>query len=52
MYFVVCDRERIHMNCVYMERRTFIVEIMSKATRKKDSIIKLNKYMNAGVREY
>ena len=48
---VVCDRERIHMNCVY-GAPDFIVEIMSKATRKKDSIIKLNKYMNAGVREY
>ena len=48
---VVCDRERIHMNCVY-GAPDFIVEIMSKTTRKKDSILKLNKYMNAGVREY
>jgi len=45
------DRERIHMNCVY-GAPDFIVEIMSKTTRKKDSILKLNKYMNAGVREY
>ena len=48
---MVCDRERIHMNCVY-GAPDFIVEIMSKTTRKKDSILKLNKYMNAGVREY
>lgn len=48
---VVCDRGRISMNCVY-GAPDFIVEIMSKATRRKDSIIKLNKYMNAGVREY
>ena len=43
---VVCDRERIHMNCVY-GAPDFIVEIMSKTTRKKDSILKLNKYMSA-----
>lgn len=30
----------------------FIVEILSKSTKKKDPVIKLNKYLNAGVREY
>lgn len=30
----------------------FVVEIISKSSRKTDTIIKLNKYMNAGVREY
>ena len=30
----------------------FVVEIISKSSRKKDTIIKLNKYMRAGVREY
>lgn len=29
-----------------------VVEIVSKSSRKTDTIIKLNKYMNAGVREY
>ena len=26
--------------------------MLSKSTKKKDSVIKLNKYLNAGVREY
>ena len=30
----------------------FVVEIISKSSRRTDTIIKLNKYMNAGVREY
>lgn len=30
----------------------FVVEIISKSSRKMDTIIKLNKYLNAGVREY
>ena len=29
-----------------------MIEILSPSTRKKDMVIKLNKYMNAGVREY
>ena len=29
-----------------------VVEVLSKHTRKKDMTIKLNKYVNAGVREY
>ena len=41
---VVCDRERIHMNCVY-GAPDFIVEIMSKTTRKKDSILKLMNFL-------
>jgi Uma2 family endonuclease len=30
----------------------FVVEIISKSSRRTDTAIKLNKYMNAGVREY
>jgi len=30
----------------------FVVEIISKSSRRTDTVIKLNKYMNAGVREY
>ena len=30
----------------------FVAEIISKSSRKTDTIIKLNKYMKAGVREY
>ncbi len=30
----------------------FVVEVLSPSTRRKDALIKLNKYANAGVREY
>lgn len=30
----------------------FVIEVLSKSTKKKDSFTKLNKYQNAGVREY
>ena len=48
---IVCDREKIINRCVY-GAPDFIIEILSKSTKKKDSVIKLNKYLNAGVREY
>ncbi len=48
---VVCDRRKIIKRCVY-GAPDFVVEILSPSTEKKDSIIKLNKYMNAGVQEY
>ena len=48
---VVCDRDKIIRRCVY-GAPDFIIEILSKSTKKKDSVIKLNKYLNAGVREY
>ena len=48
---IVCDRDKIINRCVY-GAPDFIIEILSKSTKKKDSVIKLNKYLNAGVREY
>ena len=48
---VICDRSRVIRRCVY-GAPDFVVEILSPSTRKKDVTIKLNKYMNAGVREY
>ncbi|MBU3877778.1 Uma2 family endonuclease [Faecalicatena sp. AGMB00832] len=48
---VVCDRSKVIDRCVY-GTPDFIIEVLSKSTKKKDAVIKLNKYMNAGVREY
>ncbi len=48
---VVCDRSRIIQRCVY-GAPDMVIEILSKSTRKKDMFVKLNKYMDAGVREY
>ena len=48
---VVCDRDKVIRRCIY-GAPDFVVEILSPSTRKKDMIIKLNKYLNAGVKEY
>lgn len=48
---IVCDRSKIIRRCVY-GAPDFILEVLSPSTRKKDMFIKLNKYLNAGVREY
>lgn len=48
---IVCDRDKIIERCVY-GAPDFVIEVLSKSTKKKDSFIKLNKYQNAGVREY
>lgn len=48
---VVCDRDKVINQCVY-GAPDFVVEVLSKSTKKKDSVTKLNKYMNAGVKEY
>ena len=48
---IVCDRNKVIGRCVY-GAPDFIVEILSPSTRRKDMVIKLNKYMNAGVKEY
>lgn len=48
---IVCDRSKVIRRCVY-GAPDFVVEVLSPSTKKKDMIIKLNKYMNAGVREY
>lgn len=48
---IVCDRDKIINRCIY-GAPDFIIEVLSKSSTKRDSVIKLNKYMNAGVREY
>lgn len=48
---VVCDRDKIIKRCVY-GAPDFVVEVLSPSTKRKDSIIKLSKYISAGVREY
>lgn len=48
---IVCDRDKVINRCVY-GAPDFVIEVLSKSTRKKDAIIKLNKYLNAGVKEY
>lgn len=48
---VVCDRDKIINRCVY-GAPDFVVEILSPSTAKKDSLLKLRKYKEAGVREY
>ncbi len=49
--FITCDRSKFH-NARLFGAPDFIIEILSPSTRKKDLFIKLNKYQNAGVREY
>ncbi len=48
---IVCDRSKVIDRCIY-GAPDFVLEVLSKSTKRKDMIIKLNKYMNAGVREY
>lgn len=48
---VVCDRDKIRDFGIY-GAPDFVLEILSKSTRKKDMTIKLDKYLEAGVREY
>ncbi len=48
---VVCDRDKIIRRCIY-GAPDLVIEVLSPSTRRKDMIIKLNKYLCAGVREY
>ena len=48
---VVCDRSKVKRRCIY-GAPDFVVEVLSESTKKKDMFLKLNKYQNAGVREY
>lgn len=49
--FIVCDRSKIH-HARCFGAPDMIIEVLSPSTKKKDMFIKLNKYQNAGVREY
>lgn len=48
---ILCDRNKVIRRGVYGVP-DLALEILSKSTRKKDMVIKLNKYMAAGVKEY
>ena len=48
---VVCDNEKIRTRRC-LGAPDLALEIMSPSSRGRDSILKLNKYMNAGVREF
>ena len=48
---MICKKDIITKQNVF-GAPDFVVEVLSKSTRKKDMGIKLSKYINAGVREY
>ena len=48
---VICDRDKIQMRCCY-GAPDMVIEIVSPSSRRKDLILKTQKYMDAGVREY
>lgn len=48
---IICDRDKVIRRCIY-GAPDFVLEVLSPSTKKKDTVIKLHKYMNAGVREY
>ena len=48
---VICDNEKIRTR-VCFGAPDLAVEIMSPSSRSRDSVLKLNKYMSAGVREF
>ncbi|MGN0658017.1 MAG: Uma2 family endonuclease [Emergencia sp.] len=49
--FIVCDRDKIGPHRLE-GAPDFIIEVLSPSTGRKDSLIKLQKYADAGVREY
>lgn len=49
---VICDKETINEKGKYKGTPTLVVEILSKSTKGKDIITKLNLYLETGVREY
>lgn len=48
---ILCDSQKNINRCIY-GAPDFVMEVLSKSTKKKDMSLKLHKYQNAGVREY
>lgn len=48
---IICDPEKIQRFGIF-GAPDFVLEVLSPSTRKKDLTLKLNKYIEAGVREY
>ncbi|MCI9169284.1 MAG: helix-turn-helix domain-containing protein [Dorea sp.] len=49
--FVVCDRSKLSERCV-VGAPDFVIEVLSPSTGQKDGFLKLQKYQDAGVKEY
>lgn len=49
--FILCDLDKLKKFGIY-GAPDFVLEVLSKSTRKKDMTIKLMKYLDAGVKEY
>jgi prevent-host-death family protein len=49
---VMCDRQNINAKGKYKGTPTLVVEVLSVSTRSKDMLVKLDLYMQTGVREY
>ena len=49
--FILCDRSKITRQWIY-GAPDFVMEVLSKYSRKKDTTIKFSKYMQSGVKEY
>ncbi len=49
--YVICDREKIRKFGIY-GAPDFVLEVLSPSSRKKDMLLKMAKYGEAGVREY
>ena len=49
--YVICDREKIRKFGIY-GAPDFVLEVLSPSNRKKDMMLKMAKYGEAGVREY
>ena len=48
---IVCDPDKVKDRVIY-GAPDWVMEVVSKSSKKRDYIIKLQKYQNAGVREY
>ena len=50
-FFILCNNEKLLRGRVF-GAPDFVLEVISSATKRKDYFKKLEKYENAGVREY
>jgi prevent-host-death family protein len=49
---VMCDRHKVDAKGKYRGTPDLVVEVLSKSTRSKDMLVKLDLYMQTGIREY
>ena len=50
--FIICDKDQLGDGKNIIGAPAFIIEILSPSSRSHDMVLKLNKYKDAGVREY